>query len=114
MSQTDVWDNPFQSRYSSPEMLALWSPQRRIGTWRRLWVALAEAQTELGLMTDDGKTPRITPTQLLEMQAHLDAIDFEQAAKFEKQFRHDVMAHVHTYGALCPQARGIIHLGATS
>ena len=113
MSQTDVWDNPFQSRYSSPEMLALWSPQRRIGTWRRLWVALAEAQSELGLQAEDG-TPRITASQLAEMKAHLDDIDFEKAAWFEKQFRHDVMAHVHTFGDCCPSARGIIHLGATS
>jgi len=113
MIQTDVWDNPFQSRYSSPEMLALWSPQRRIGTWRRLWVALAQAQSELGLQAEDG-SPRISAGQLAEMKAHLDDIDFEKAARFEKQFRHDVMAHVHTFGDCCPSARGIIHLGATS
>jgi len=113
MSQTDVWDNPFQSRYSSPEMLALWSPQRRIGAWRRLWVALAEAECELGLQAEDG-SPRISQAQLAEMKAHLDDIDFEKAAKYEKQFRHDVMAHVHTFGDCCPSARGIIHLGATS
>ena len=113
MSHTARWDNPFQSRYSSPEMLALWSPQKRIGLWRRLWVALAEAEMELGLTSEDG-TPRIVPSQILEMQAHLDDIDFAQAAKYEKQFRHDVMAHVHTYGDKCPTAKGIIHLGATS
>lgn len=113
MSQTAVWDNPFLSRYSSPEMLALWSPQRRIGLWRRLWVALAEAQQELGMKAENG-SPRIAPSQVLELKAHLDDIDFEQAARFEKQFRHDVMAHVHTYGECCPEARGIIHLGATS
>lgn len=113
MSQTDVWDSPFQSRYSSPEMLALWSQQRRIGTWRRLWVALAEAESELGLQSENG-SPRITASQLAEMKAHLDDIDFDKAAKYEKQFRHDVMAHVHTFGDCCPSARGIIHLGATS
>lgn len=113
MSQTAVWDNPFLSRYSSPEMLALWSPQRRIGLWRRLWVALAEAQHELGMRAEDGSV-RISPSQVLEMKAHLDDIDFAQAARFEKQFRHDVMAHVHTFGECCPSARGIIHLGATS
>lgn len=113
MSQHAVWDNPFQSRYSSPEMLALWSPQRRIGLWRRLWVALAEAEMELGIQADDG-SPRITPSQVMEMKAHLDDIDFAAAAKYEKQFRHDVMAHVHTFGECCPTARGIIHLGATS
>jgi len=114
MTNTAQWDNPFQSRYSSPAMLALWSPQRRIGAWRRLWVALAETQMELGLTADDGKTPRITPAQIAELKDHLDDIDFEQAARFEKQFRHDVMAHVHAYGVLCPSARGILHLGATS
>jgi adenylosuccinate lyase len=108
------WDNPFLSRYSSPAMLELWSPQRRIGIWRRLWVALAEAEMELGLTTEDGKSVRITQSQINEMKAHLDNIDFEQAAKFEKQFRHDVMAHIHAFGAKCPLAKGIIHLGATS
>jgi adenylosuccinate lyase len=114
MANYEQWDNPFLSRYCGPEMIALWSPQRRISTWRRLWVALAEAQLELGLTADDGQTPRITPTQILELQAHLDDINFEQAAQYEKQYRHDVMAHVHTFGDLCPAARGIIHLGATS
>ncbi|HMP17154.1 MAG TPA: lyase family protein, partial [Gemmatales bacterium] len=108
-----TWDNPFLSRYSSREMLELWSPQKRIGLWRRLWLALAEAQMELGLFTEEG-SPRITPEHIAELQAHLDDIDFAQAARYEKQFRHDVMAHVHTLGDICPNARGIIHLGATS
>src|SRR5262245_11383506 len=114
MNPHSQWDNPFLNRYSSPAMLELWSPQRRIGTWRRLWVALAEAEMELGLTTEDGKSVRITQSQINEMKAHLDDIDFEQAAKFEKQFRHDVMAHIHAFGATCPLAKGIIHLGATS
>jgi adenylosuccinate lyase len=114
MNPQTQWDNPFLSRYSSPAMLELWSPLRRIGIWRRLWVALAEAEMELGLTTEDGNSPRITQSQVNEMKAHLDDVDFEQAAKFEKQFRHDVMAHIHTFGARCPLAKGIIHLGATS
>ncbi len=114
MTHHNQWDNPFLSRYSSPEMLELWSPQVRISTWRRLWVALAEAQLELGLTTDDGQTPRISATQILEMKAHIEEVDFNTAAKYEKEFRHDVMAHVHAYGDRCPTARGIIHLGATS
>lgn len=113
MPSTTSWENPFLTRYCSEEMLALWSSQRRIGLWRRLWVALAEAQAELGLAAEDGSA-RIAPSQLLEMKSHLDDIDFEKAARYEKQFRHDVMAHVHAFGDCCPTARGIIHLGATS
>ena len=77
-----------------------------ISTWRRLWVALAEAEAELGIA--------ITPSQLDELRAKIDEIDFAAAAKYEASLRHDVMAHVHTYGDACPQARPIIHLGATS
>jgi len=87
-------------------MSALWSPQRKFSTWRRLWVALAEAEAELGLP--------ITPAQIAELKAHVDDIDFEAAARYERRFRHDVMAHVHAYGDVCPTARSIIHLGATS
>lgn len=114
MTDHTQWQHPLATRYAGPEMLALWSDQRRISAWRRLWLALAEAQHELGLTSDDGATPRITPSQLLEMKAHLDDIDFVQAAAYEKRFRHDVMAHIHTYGDACPAARDIIHLGATS
>jgi adenylosuccinate lyase len=114
MNDQQQWNHPFLSRYCGPEMLALWSPQRRIGIWRRLWTALAEAQMELGLTADDGRTPRITPAQIGAMKAHLDDIDFDRAAQYEKQFRHDVMAHIHAYADACPSARGIIHLGATS
>lgn len=87
-------------------MAELWSSQRRFSTWRRLWVALAEAQKELGL--------GISEAQINELKAHVENIDFEAARSHEKRLRHDVMAHVHTYGDACPTARPIIHLGATS
>jgi adenylosuccinate lyase len=114
MSAYEVWDNPLVSRYASAEMAALWSPARRVGLWRRLWLALAEAQYELGLTADDGVTPRITPQQLEQMRAHLDDIAWDAAEAYERRFRHEVMAHVHAFGDVCPLARGIIHLGATS
>jgi adenylosuccinate lyase len=113
MSQTEVYDNPLVTRYASREMAELWGPRRKFGTWRRLWLALAEAQHELGLRGADG-APRITPAQLDELRRHLDDIDFERGADHERRLRHDVMAHIHTYGEACPQARAIIHLGATS
>ena len=98
--------NPLISRYASKEMSAIWSEQRKFSTWRRLWVALAEAEAEMGLP--------ITEEQLNELRAHVDDIDFDLADAYEKKLRHDVMAHVHTYGDACPNARGIIHWGATS
>jgi adenylosuccinate lyase len=106
MPDNNQYDNPLISRYASPEMSALWSPQRKFSTWRRLWVALAEAEAELGLP--------ISRQQIDELRAHMDDIDFAAAARYERKLRHDVMAHVHAYGDLCPQARPIIHLGATS
>jgi adenylosuccinate lyase len=114
MTDTLVYDNPLVTRYASPQMAALWGPQRKFSTWRRLWVALAEAEQELGLLADDGVTPRISKPQLEELRAHLDDIDFAHAAEHERRLRHDVMAHIHTYGEACPGARDIIHLGATS
>lgn len=105
-NQTDIYDNPLVSRYTSPQMLAVFSPQYKFSTWRRLWLALAESQARLGLA--------VTKTQLAQMRVHLDDIDFEAAARYEKKFRHDVMAHVHTFGDAAPKARPIIHLGATS
>jgi adenylosuccinate lyase len=114
MSEAEVYENPLASRYASREMAALWSPQRKFGTWRRLWLALAEAQHELGLLADDGKTPRIRPEQLAELRAHLDDIDFAKANEHERRLRHDVMAHIHTLAELCPAAKDVIHLGATS
>lgn len=106
MTDSLNYDNPLIARYASQEMSHLWGPQRKFSTWRRLWVALAEAESELGLP--------ITAEQIAELKAHLDDIDFGVAADYEKKLRHDVMAHVHTYGDVCPNARGIIHLGATS
>ena len=100
------YDNPLLSRYASPEMSELWSPQRKFSTWRRLWAALAEAEAELGLP--------ISRQQIEQLKAHLDDIDFAAAAQYERKLRHDVMAHVHAYGDLCPDARAIIHWGATS
>jgi adenylosuccinate lyase len=100
------YDNPLISRYASREMAALWSDQRKFSTWRQLWVWLAESEAELGLP--------ITKQQIAELQAHINDVDFDAAAKYERKLRHDVMAHVHTYGDACPTARPIIHLGATS
>ncbi len=100
------YETPLISRYASVAMSGLWSPQRKIGTWRRLWVALAEAEAELGLP--------ITPRQIAQLREHVDDIDFEAADRYERRLRHDVMAHIHAYGDACPEARPIIHLGATS
>ena len=102
----DVYSSPLSARYASREMQRIWSPDFKFSTWRRLWLALAEAEQELGLA--------ITDEQLEEMRAHLTDIDYDTAAKREKEVRHDVMAHVYTYGLACPKAKGIIHLGATS
>src|SRR5262245_355224 len=114
MDVTDVYDNPLVTRYAGREMAELWGPRRKFGTWRRLWVALAEAQHELGLPADDGVTPRIRPEQLEELRARVDYIDFGRAEKLERQLRHDVMAHIRTYAEAGPGAADIIHLGATS
>ena len=102
----NVYESPLSSRYASPYMLELFSAQKRIETWRRLWVALARAEHELGLA--------VTEQQVAELEEHLTDIDFEAAAKREKEVRHDVMAHVYAYGLAAPGAAGIIHLGATS
>lgn len=98
--------SPLGSRNASAEMQAIWSPQRKHSTWRRLWLALAEAEKELGLP--------ITDAQIAELRAHLDDIDFDKAAQYEARLRHDVMAHIHSLGDVAPTARPIIHLGATS
>jgi len=103
---TLYYDNPLIERYASREMCALWGPKRKFSTWRKLWVLLAETQAELGLP--------ITPEQIEELRAHVDDLNLDVAAKYERQIRHDVMAHIRAYGDQCPQAKGIIHLGATS
>ncbi len=100
------YENPLISRYASAEMSEIFGPQRKFSTWRRLWVALAEAEAELGLP--------ISAAQIAQLKAHVDDIDFAAARGYERRLRHDVMAHVHTYGDACPDARGIIHLGAAS
>ncbi|MEN9556875.1 MAG: Adenylosuccinate lyase [Planctomycetota bacterium] len=102
----EFYENPLITRYASREMAAIWSAQNKHSTWRRLWIALAECQQSLGL--------KITDQQLAEMRASVDAIDFNAAAKYEKELRHDVMAHVYAWGDQVPGARPIIHLGATS
>lgn len=102
----DEYQNPLITRYASKEMSFLWSAQKKFSTWRRLWVALAESEQQLGLP--------ITAEQISELKAHVDDIDFEFAARKEREVRHDVMAHVHTYQHVCPAAGPIIHLGATS
>ncbi len=103
---TDRYESPLSSRYASTYMLQLFSAYERIRTWRKLWVELARAEHELGLP--------ITAEQVAELEAHTDDIDFDMAAAREKEVRHDVMAHVYTYGKAAPSAAGIIHLGATS
>lgn len=103
---TNVYVSPLVERFATTPMKALWSAQKKFSTWRRCWIALAEAEQELGL--------NITDAQLAAMRSHIDDIDFEKAAAYEKETRHDVMAHIHTYGDVAPEARGIIHLGATS
>ncbi|MDR1478990.1 MAG: adenylosuccinate lyase [Planctomycetaceae bacterium] len=102
----DSYENPLISRYASEEMSQLWGAQRKFSTWRNLWLSLAEAEFELGLP--------ITRAQIDELRANVDNIDFAQAAKYEQELRHDVMAHVRAYGDVCPLAKPIIHLGATS
>lgn len=98
--------NPLCTRYASKEMQSIFSDDNRFSTWRRLWIALAESEKELGIPIRD--------EQIEEMKANITNIDYEYAAKKEKEVRHDVMAHVHTYGLVCPKAMPIIHLGATS
>jgi len=100
------YKNPLEERYSSEEMLFNFSHNNKFRTWRKLWIALAEIEKDLGL--------DITDEQIAELKANAENIDYDKAAEYEKKFRHDVMAHVHTYGDVAPSAKGIIHLGATS
>jgi len=103
---TDRYQSPLSERYASKEMQYIFSPDKKFRTWRRLWIALAEAEQELGLP--------ITDEQIAELKAHQDDINYDVAKAREKEVRHDVMSHVYAYGVQCPQAKGIIHLGATS
>jgi adenylosuccinate lyase len=106
MSTHEHYTSPLAQRYASKEMLALWSPRMRHGLWRQLWLWLAEAEQELGVP--------IPSEALVQMRQHLDDIDFDTVAAYERRFRHDVMAHVHAFGDVAPAARGFIHYGATS
>lgn len=100
------YESPLCSRYASKEMQYVFSPDMKFTTWRKLWIALAESEKELGL--------NITDEQISELKAHIDDVDYEKAAAYEKECRHDVMSHIKAYGDQCPKAKGIIHLGATS
>lgn len=101
-----VYTSPLVERFATREMAELWSAQRKFSTWRKCWVALAEAEQELGLPISD--------EQIAQMRANVDNIDFDAAAKFERETRHDVMAHIHAFSVVAPLAKPIIHLGATS
>ena len=103
---TDVYISPLSERYASKEMQYIFSPDMKFRTWRKLWIALAETEKELGLP--------ITEEQIEELKAHADDINYDVAKAREKEVRHDVMSHVYAYGVQCPKAKGIIHLGATS
>jgi len=103
---TDRYESPLGSRYASKEMLYLFSPDKKFTTWHKLWVALARGEMELGLP--------VTQEQVEELEHHADEVDYEAARRWEKELRHDVMAHIHAYGEQCPKAMPIIHLGATS
>ena len=109
---TDRYVSPLSERYASKEMQYIFSQDMKFKTWRKLWIALAETEMELGL-SQDGK-PVITREQIDELKAHADDINYEVAKAREKEVRHDVMSHVYAYGQQCPKAAGIIHLGATS
>jgi adenylosuccinate lyase len=106
MPDYQTYENPLGARSASREMLHNFSPETKFRTWRRLWVALAEAEYELGLP--------ITTEQIEALRAYQDEVNYEVAEARERQVRHDVMAHIYAYGEQCPTARGIIHLGATS
>ena len=103
---TDRYQTPLAERYASKEMQYIFSPDKKFRTWRKLWIALAESEHELGLP--------VTEEQIEELKAHAEDINYDVAKEREKLVRHDVMSHVYAYGVQCPKAKGIIHLGATS
>ena len=109
----DKYESPLCERYASKEMQYIFSPDMKFKTWRKLWIALAETEKELGLKDENGN-PRITDEQIEELKAHADDINYDVAREREKLVRHDVMSHVYAYGGQCPKAAGIILLGATS
>ena len=100
------YESPFSTRYASDEMQYLFSADMKFKTWRRLWIALAKGEQKLGLPISD--------SQIAELEAHAEDINYDVARQREKECRHDVMSHVYAYGVQCPEAKGIIHLGATS
>src|SRR5262245_61411209 len=106
MAGLERFEHPLIERYAGAEMASLFSARSRYGKWRDLWIALAEAQRELGLP--------ITEAQIAELRRARDTFDFARVSQLEKELRHDVMAHIHHFGELAPGARGILHLGATS
>lgn len=106
MDRHDRYISPLSTRYASDEMQYVFSDNNKFRTWRRLWISLAKAEKACGL--------NITESQIAQMEAHKDDVDYEKAAEWEKKVRHDVMAHIHTFGEQCPEAEPIIHLGATS
>ena len=106
MRNTTSYESPFCTRYASEEMQHVFSADKKFSTWRKLWVALARAEMELGLP--------ITPSQVKELEDNVYNIDYDVAEARERVVRHDVMSHVYAYGQVCPHAKGIIHLGATS
>ena len=112
-SPHDTYQSPLASRYASDEMQRIWSARHKFQTWRRIWLAVAKAQHEV---TKEWETPLVTPEQVAELEANLDVTDEDMAsaARYERELRHDVMAHVHAWGDRCPKAKGIIHLGMTS
>lgn len=112
MQNTDKYQSPLSERYASKEMQYIFSPDMKFRTWRKLWIALAETEKELGL-SQNGE-PVITDEQIEELKSHAEDINYDVAKAREKQVRHDVMSHVYAYGQQCPKAAGIIHLGATS
>ena len=103
---TNTYESPLNSRYASKEMQYIFSPDKKFSTWRKLWIALAESEKELGL--------DITDKQIAQMKEHIYDINYDVAKAREKEVRHDVMSHVYAYGVQCPDAKPIIHLGATS
>ena len=102
----NIYESPLNSRYASKEMKEIFSPNKKFKTWRKLWITLAKAEKELGL--------NITDEQIKELEAFADNINYDVAIEREKITRHDVMAHIYAYGVQCPNAKPIIHLGATS